>query len=116
MSIQKCSEVCQSLGHVFAAVAKADVARLVVDCAGEEQDAGIADNFFAEREDVAVRFEAHEADGAGVGLHPFKKIRPLAKEGIENRQVAVDDLQVALGQDVAMTQSQGGSWRAGIWR
>jgi hypothetical protein len=44
----------QRFGHVFAAVAEADVTRLVVDGSWEEQDARIADDFLAKLQNVSI--------------------------------------------------------------
>jgi len=38
----------QRFGHIFAAEAKADVARLVINAAWKQQNAGVADNVFAD--------------------------------------------------------------------
>ena len=68
-------ELGEGFGHIAAAVAEADVARLVVDGAGEEKDTGLADEALAEGLHVFRGLEAGETDGGGVGRSPFEEIR-----------------------------------------
>ena len=60
----------QGFGHVGAAIAEANMARLVVDGAGEKKNAGLLNNGFAELEDILLGLEFHEADGTGVRRSP----------------------------------------------
>src|SRR5882724_11812384 len=108
MSVEVGAELSQGFGHIFTPKAKTDVARLIVDGAREQQDAGVTDDFFAEGEHITLRFKPRETDGAGVGFHPLEPMRALLDKGIEKAQIAQDDLQIALHKDFTMAESQGG--------
>ena len=108
MSIEVGAELRQGFGHIFAPEAEADVARLVIDGARKQQDAGVADHIFAESEHIARGLEVHEANGASVWFYPFEQMRALLDEGIEKTQIAQDDLQIALNENFTMAQSQCG--------
>lgn len=101
------------LGHVFAAVAKANVAGLVVDGAGKKQYASVTDDVFAEGEDILLRLETSEADSAGVGRGPIEKIGVAREECAEQREIVVDDLEVAVDEFLAMTEGERGEKFAG---
>ena len=80
-------KVSESLGHVLAAVAKTDMAGLVVNGAGKKKDTSVADNVFAESEDVLPDFETREAEGGGVWRGPIQEIGvPREKRGKQRRQ------------------------------
>lgn len=81
----------QRFGHIFAAEAKADVAGLVINAAWKQQNAGVADNVFAEFERVALGLEVHEADGTGVRLYPFEQMGALLEESVKKAQIALHD-------------------------
>ena len=101
-------EMREGFGHVLAAVAEANVMGFVVDGAGKEQDAGVPDKVFAERQDVLVRLEADEPDGTGVGRSPLKQVEvPLEKSGKQG-EIAKNDLAVAVDELLAITKGEGG--------
>jgi len=108
MSIEVGAELRQGFGHILAPEAEADVARLVIDGARKQQNAGVADHFFAESEYIARGLEVREAYRASVRFHPVEPMRALLDEGIEKTQIAQDDLQVALHENFTMAQSQCG--------
>ncbi len=85
-------EVGEGVGHVFSAEAEADVAGLVVDGAGEEEDAGVTDELVAEELDVLLGLEAGKADGGSVGRSPIEKIRVAGEKAGEQREIVADNL------------------------
>src|SRR5580693_6955704 len=107
-SVQIDLELREGFRHILASIAEADVARLVIDASRQEQNSRIAHNFFAESVNVTIRLQPHEADGAGVRLHPIEKTRMPLEEFIEKRKVAAHNLQITLYEDRAVTQGQGG--------
>jgi len=108
MRIQVSANLRKGFGHILAPESEADVARLVINCARKQQDAGVANHFFAEGKDIALGLEVRKADGAAVGFHPFEPTRAVLHEGIEKAQIAQDDLQITLHENVTMAQSQSG--------
>src|SRR5882724_1328840 len=108
MRIEAGAELRQGFGHILAPKSEADVARLVINSARKQQDAGVAHHFFAEGEHIALGLEMREADGAGVRFRPFEPMRALLDESIEKAQIAQGDLQIALHEDFTMTESQRG--------
>jgi len=80
MSIKVGTQMRQRFGHIFAAEAKADVARLVINAAWKQQNAGVADNLFAEFERVALGLEVHEADGLALGFIHSNKWERCSKK------------------------------------
>src|SRR5579864_7502090 len=102
MGVEVSSKLSERFGHVFAAEAEANVARLVVDGSRQEQDCCIFHNVFTKRKNIALPLVADKTDRAGVGLDPFEEIRTLAEEGIQKGQVAQDEFAISLDQDFAM--------------
>ena len=108
MSIEAGAKLRQGFGHIFAPESEANVARLLINSARKQQDAGVADHFFAEGEHIALGLEMRKADRAGVGSHPIEPMRALLNEGIEKAQIAQDDLQITLHENLTMAQGQRG--------
>ena len=106
-------EVSEGFRHVTAAVAKADVAGLVVHGAGQEKDSGFADEAFAEGLDVLRGLEASEADGAGVGRGPIEKIRVTREKSAQLGKVAKNNLETAVDELLAVAEGDGGKELAG---
>ena len=107
LALQVGFELSEGLGHILAAVAETDVAGLVVDGAGEKEDACFADEVIAKGEDVLLGLEASEADGAGIRRSPVEKMGMAREERRELRKIAQDDLQVAINKFLAMTKGEG---------
>jgi hypothetical protein len=96
MSIEVGAQLRHGFGHILAPESEADVARLIINSARKQQDAGVTDHFFAEGEHIALGLETGKADGAGVRSHPFKQMPALQEKNVEKAQIAQDDLQIAL--------------------
>jgi len=103
----------QGFRHVAAAVAKADMVRLIVDGAGQEKDTGFADEAFAEGLHVLSRLEAGEADGAGVGRSPFEEVGMAGEESSELGKIVKNDLEIAVNEFLAVAEGDGGEEFAG---
>jgi hypothetical protein len=101
-------ELGKSLRHVAAAIAKTDVARLVIDGARKEEDTGLADESLAEGVDICLRKEVHKTDGAGVRRLPREEIRAASEEGTELEEIAVNDLEIAVDEFLAVPEGEGG--------
>ena len=107
------AELRERFRHVFAAIAEANVARLIVDGSRQEQNSRVFHHVLAKRSNVALGLEVREADGTGVGLDPLEEARMPPKERVEKGQVAKDDIAIALDQGFTMAQSHGGEKLAG---
>ena len=108
LALQVGLQLSEGLGHILAAVAETDVAGLVVDGAGEKEDACFADEVIAKGEDVLLLgLETSEADGAGIRRSPVEKMGMAREERRELRKIAQDDLQVAINEFLAMTKGEG---------
>ena len=106
-------KVGERFGHVFAAEAESDMAGFVVDGAGKEEDAGVADKSVAEGLDVMLGLEAGEADGGGVGRSPVEEICVAREKSGEQGKIAENDLEIAINEFLAMTEGEGGEKFAG---
>jgi hypothetical protein len=84
------------------------MARLVIDGARKEKDAGLADESLAEGVDVSLRKEMDKTDGAGVRRVPREQIRVASEEGRELAEIAVNDLEVAVDEFLAVPEGEGG--------
>src|SRR5262249_27726049 len=100
-------EKSEGVRHVGPAKADPDVVRLVVDRAREEQNAepGQPRTVLGE---VTHAGHAREADRAGGRAYPVEGSGVPREEAVQQRQVALDDGEVAVEEDLAVAQRQGG--------
>jgi hypothetical protein len=98
----------EGFGHVAAAITEADMTGLVVDGAGEKQHAGVTHKMFTKGVDVNLRFEASETNGAGVGRCPFEDAGMTSEKSGEEREVAENDLEIAVDEFLTMAEGEGG--------
>jgi len=101
-------ELSEGFGHVPAAVAETDVARFVIDGSRKKEDAGLANHLFAEGQNILLRLETDEADGAGVGRRPLKELGVAREEGRELGEIAENNLEIAIDEFLAVAESKGG--------
>ena len=87
--------------------------RLVVNGAGEKENAGLLNHGFAKLKDVLLGLEFNEANGAGVGRSPGKELFVAGKEFGEEMEIAENELAVAVDDDVAVTKGEVGEELAG---
>jgi hypothetical protein len=93
-------ELSQRLGHVRPTEADPHMGGLVVHGSWKEQHAGPGQPL-AQRVDVADAARAGESDRAGRGTNPVEDAGVPREEVVQQRQVALDDREVSLEQDVA---------------
>ena len=98
--------MCQRLGHVSAAVTEADVVGLVVDGAGEKENAGLLNDGFAELEDVLLQPKLNEADRTGVRRSPGENFGMTNEESRKQAEIAKDELAIAFDNFLAMTEGE----------
>src|SRR5436190_23256265 len=81
--------------------------RLVVDGAGQQEHPGRGE-MLAELIDVAQAVDSRKPDRPRRRTHPVKNVRPAGEELVEQREVALDDLEVPLKENVAISKRQRG--------
>ncbi len=62
----------------------------------------------AELVDIAQTGDPREPDRARGGTYPLKRVGAACKELVEQRQVALDDLEVAFQEDGAVAKGERG--------
>jgi len=105
--------VSKCFGHVLAAVAKTDMAGLIVNGTGKKKDTSVADNVFAESDDVLLGFETREANGGRVRRGPIQEIGVPRQKPSKQWKIVVDNPEVAVDKFLTMAKSEGGQEFAG---
>src|SRR6202035_4094751 len=91
-------EALERLREVGAPEAHAQVTRLLVDAAGQQQHAGALGDLLTPALDIVLAGHAREAGRSGIRAHPLEQRAATLEKGVQEGQVGEHDPPAALDE------------------